>query len=214
MGVANGNAAVSFLQIADKAMSEQSKILDTIKQKLIQAKTATTSDEGREVIAKDVSRLLEQLDNIAASANYVDEQEHYMLQANSDDQSPSTTFSFQLGEKNTNTIDLVGGSVQANTVGLDLVDLKGFRTSDDLTPDSAGVMMGKIDDAIDKLNGWRAEFGSVQLQVESSTRTMMTNSTNIQDSESVIRDVDFASESSNFSQQNIINQTGTYALSQ
>src|SRR5574344_503009 len=39
-GVANGNSAISLLQIADKSMAEQSKILDTIKSKLIQANTA------------------------------------------------------------------------------------------------------------------------------------------------------------------------------
>ena len=40
-GVANGNSAVSLLQIADKSMAEQSTILDTIKAKLIQANTDT-----------------------------------------------------------------------------------------------------------------------------------------------------------------------------
>ena len=41
-GVSNGNSAVALLQIADKSMSEQSNILDTIKAKLIQANTDTT----------------------------------------------------------------------------------------------------------------------------------------------------------------------------
>ncbi len=35
-----------LLQIADKSMAEQSKILDTIKSKLIQANTDTTSSAG------------------------------------------------------------------------------------------------------------------------------------------------------------------------
>lgn len=212
--VENGNIAVTFLQIADKAMAEQSNILDVIKQKLIQAKTATTSDEGRTAIAKDISKLLTQLDNIAGQANYNDEGEQYMLQASSDDMSPAGGFSFQLGEKSMNTIDLEGGVVQSNTIGLDLEDLKSFQSSDELTPDVAGEMMGKIDDALDQLNLWRSEYGSAQLQVQSSTRNMMTGATNILDSESVIRDLDFAKESANFSQQSIINRTGSYALTQ
>ena len=212
--VENGNIAVTFLQIADKAMAEQSNILDVIKQKLIQAKTATTSDAGRTAIAKDISKLLIQLDNIAAAANYNDEAEQYMLQASSDDQSPAGTFSFQLGENATNTIDLEGGVVQANTIGLDLVDLKGFQSSEELTQDVAGEMMEKIDKALDQLNLWRSDYGSAQLQVQSSTRNLMTGATNILDSESVIRDVDYADESANFSQHNIIGQTGAYALTQ
>ncbi|MGE4463318.1 MAG: flagellin, partial [Arcobacter sp.] len=47
-GISNGNSAVALLQIADKSMGEQSNILDTIKAKLIQANTDTTSDEGRQ----------------------------------------------------------------------------------------------------------------------------------------------------------------------
>ena len=69
-GIDNGNSAISLLQIADKSMAEQSKILDTIKSKLIQANTATTSSDGRAAIAGDIKKLLEQLDNIAEQTNY------------------------------------------------------------------------------------------------------------------------------------------------
>ena len=69
-GVANGNSAVTLLQIADKSMAEQSNILDVVKAKLIQANTDTTSDDGREAIRKDIKKLLEQLDNIAEQTNY------------------------------------------------------------------------------------------------------------------------------------------------
>jgi flagellin len=43
---------------------------------------------------------------------------------------------------------------------------------------------------------------------------MMTQKTNIKAAESVIRDVDYASESADFNKQNIIAQAGTYAQSQ
>ena len=55
-GISNGNSAVSLLQIADKSMGEQSNILDTVKAKLIQANTATTSADGRESIRKDIGK--------------------------------------------------------------------------------------------------------------------------------------------------------------
>ncbi|MDZ7817698.1 MAG: hypothetical protein U5K55_03350 [Aliarcobacter sp.] len=69
-GVDNGNSAVTLLQIADKSMAEQSNILDTVKAKLIQANTDTTSSDGRESIRKDIVKLLTQLDNIAKQTNY------------------------------------------------------------------------------------------------------------------------------------------------
>ena len=69
-GISNGNSAVALLQITDKSMAEQSKILDTIKSKLIQANTDTTSQAGRTAIAKDVTKLLQQLNNIGERTNY------------------------------------------------------------------------------------------------------------------------------------------------
>ena len=52
--ISNANSASALIQIADKAMAEQSNILDIVKTKLIQAATETTSAEGREAIRKKV----------------------------------------------------------------------------------------------------------------------------------------------------------------
>ena len=66
----NANSAASLIQIADKAMGEQSNILDIVKTKLIQAKNGTTSSDGRTAIMNDIGKLLTQLDAIAAQTNY------------------------------------------------------------------------------------------------------------------------------------------------
>ncbi len=57
-GIANANSANALIQIADKAMAEQSNILDIVKTKLIQGSTSTTSTEGKEAIRKDIQKLL------------------------------------------------------------------------------------------------------------------------------------------------------------
>merc|ERR1711991_556055 len=170
---------------------------------LIQAKTATTSEEGRTAIAKDVSKLLSQLDNIAAQTNYNGE---YLLQGSNTDTGAVQEMKFQMGELAGNTIDMAAGNVQANTVGLQLDTLKGYQTGAELTQEAAGAQMQVVDDALNTLNGWRADYGSTQNQIESSTRNLMTEATNLSAAESVIRDVDYANESAEFSQQNIISQ--------
>jgi flagellin len=68
--ISNITSGISLTQIADKAMTEQSNILDIIKQKLIQGSTATTSIEGKSAIGKDISKLLDQLDNISEQTTY------------------------------------------------------------------------------------------------------------------------------------------------
>ena len=90
-GIANGNSAVTLLQIADKSMAEQSSILDTVKAKLIQASTDTTSADGRKAIAADIGKLLTQFDDIANQTNYNGTK---LLDA-------AKTLTFQLGEKDT-----------------------------------------------------------------------------------------------------------------
>jgi flagellin len=210
-GIDNGNSAIALLQIADKSMAEQSKILDTIKAKLIQANTDTTSSAGKEAIAKDISKLLEQLDNIGEQTNYNGRQ----LISNAAGTGSASIHTFQVGEKSTDTISTV--AISANTTGLSLTTLKGQVSTGaaaSFSKTQAAAAQTAINAAITSLNTMRADIGSTQNQVESAVRNLMTQATNVKAAESIIRDVDYALESANFNKQNIIAQAGTYAISQ
>ena len=235
--ISNGNSAVALLQITDKSMAEQSKILDTIKSKLIQANTDTTSAAGRTAIAKDVTKLLQQLNNIGEQTNY---NGTLLLQKDrstvSKDAASSVTnltvarkslggLSFQIGE---GTADLIKTkTINSNVMGLSLKSLAiaartGAKVSAGATAGTASIFtrtaasagQKAIDRAISKLNGYRGDIGSTQNQVESAVRNLMTQSTNIKAAESAIRDIDYAEESANFNKLNIISQAGSYAISQ
>ena len=217
--ISNGNSAVALTQIADKAMAEQSNILDVVKQKMLQASTSTTSSAGRQAIAKDVKKLLDQLNNIASQTNY---NGMNLLQSGTTTNATTaaTSYKFQMGELAANTIATSSG-VRSNVTGLSIASLSAVvsGTSSKIASGTAGIsvarsMLTKIDTAIGKLNGWRSDFGSTQNQLESAIRNLGTQQTNIKAAESVIRDVDYAAESANFNKQNIIAQAGTYALSQ
>ena len=221
-GISNGNSAIALLQIADKSMAEQSKILDTIKSKLIQANTDTTSQAGRTAIAKDVTKLLDQLNNIAKQTNY---NGTALLQESATNGAAKSALSFQIGES---TRDMIStATIQANITGFSLVSLKGHVSngaalSAGATAAAAGAFtrpfasagQKAVDRAITVLNGYRGDIGSTQNQVESAVRNLMTQSTNIKNAESVLRDVDYAEESANFNKLNIISQAGSYAISQ
>ncbi|MDR2151639.1 MAG: flagellin B [Helicobacteraceae bacterium] len=66
----NANDAIGMIGVADKAMDEQIKVLDTIKAKAAQAAQDTQNYESRAAIQRDVIRLIEQLDNIAFQTSY------------------------------------------------------------------------------------------------------------------------------------------------
>jgi len=212
-GISNANSAVSLTQIADKAMGEESNLIDILKTKLLQAATATTSTAGHDAIAKDVTKLLDQINNIATQTNYNGIQ---LLQNGSAVGGSTTTgLNFQVGETSSDTISS-GGGVRANVSGLGLTALHTFASAGgaNLSAANASAQLDELDTALNRLNTWRADFGSTQNQLESATRNMMTQQTNIKAAESVIRDVDYAGESANFNKQNIISQAGTYAMSQ
>ena len=233
-GISNGNSAVALLQITDKSMAEQSSILDTIKAKLIQANTDTTSVAGRTAIAKDITKLLQQLNNIGEQTNYNGTN---LLQnarttadaSNMDNLTAARTakggLSFQVGEGSSDLITTK--TINSNVAGLKLSALakavrSGGKVSAGATAGTTGVFtrtmaqsgQKAIDKAISILNGYRGDIGSTQNQVESAIRNLTTQATNIKNAESTIRDVDYAQESANYNKLNIIAQAGSYAISQ
>ena len=87
---------------------------------------------------------------------------------------------------------------------------------------SAGVMtlrgamavMDIAESAQKTLDQVRSDLGSVQNQLQATVNNITVTQVNVKSAESQIRDVDFASESANFSKHNILAQSGAYAMSQ
>ncbi|EAH8792541.1 flagellin A, partial [Campylobacter jejuni] len=78
----------------------------------------------------------------------------------------------------------------------------------------AMAVMDIAETAIANLDQIRADIGSVQNQVTSTINNITVTQVNVRSAESQIRDVDFASESANYSKANILAQSGSYAMAQ
>ncbi|EAK0561736.1 flagellin A [Campylobacter jejuni] len=95
-------------------------------------------------------------------------------------------------------------------------------TAANTTDETAGVttlkgamaVMDIAETAITNLDQIRADIGSVQNQLQVTINNITVTQVNVKAAESTIRDVDFASESANFSKYNILAQSGSYAMSQ
>lgn len=204
----NVNSGLASLQIADQAVSEQSNILDTVKEKLLQASTDTTSQDGREAILKEIKGLLENFDNIASSTNY---NEQTLLQNNRDDKSVSQGLELQAGEKSEDIIESEG--IQSNTQGVGLEALLN-QDADSFSSEDARGYLEDVDNAITTVNDYRGEIGSTQNQLQSSATNLLTQHTQLNTASSIIQDIDYAKEVSNFSKQNILAQIGAYGAAQ
>ena len=201
--IENTNSAIASSQIASNATNEQSKILDTIKEKLLQASTDTTSKEGRDAILKEIKAQLNQFDKIASSTNYNGQT---LLQKSSTDSSASDSQQYQSGLKGEDIIE--SSSIQSNTQGLGLSTLVN-QNSTTFSASDARDLLKSVDNAINGLNEVRTEFGTTQKQLESSNRNLLTQQTSTLNAASLF-DTDYAKESSNFSKQNILAQIGAY----
>lgn len=207
MSITNANSARAMIKIADGAMKETSESLDSIKTKLIQAASSTTSDEGRESIRKDIAKLLKSIDETAKNTTYNGMQ----LLAKADG-SATDALNFQIGETSSSVVSTDGG-VRANSEGLGLDALRDLAANG-LTVSSAQTYIDTMDTAISTLSGWQSDFGSTQNALESRIRNMTTTVTNLNAARDQIMNLDFEQESSNFSKLQIQAQSGLFALSQ
>ncbi|QKF61915.1 flagellin B [Campylobacter curvus] len=107
--IANGNDAIGIIQVADKAMDEQLKILDTIKVKATQSAQDGQTTQSRQALQADIVRLMEELDNIGNTTSFNGQQ---LLNG---------TFSnkeFQIGAYSNQTVKASIGATTSDKIGL------------------------------------------------------------------------------------------------
>lgn len=206
--LSNVNSAVASVQIADGAMNEQSRILDKVNERLLQAANGTTSQEGREAILKDIKGLMENFDNIASSTSYNGQS---LLQNSSSNQSPSSVELFQIGNNYQDT--LTYSSIQSNSEGLGLGDLVN-QDANSFDASKAMEFLGQVKNAMDGLNGYRGELGSVQNQLESSGRNLLSQQVQTTQAQAELVGANIPQEISSFNKQNVLSQVGSYVQSQ
>ena len=80
--------------------------------------------------------------------------------------------------------------------------------------ESSQFALRKLDDALVKINGNRAELGAIQNRLQTVTNTLGITEENFSAANSRIRDVDVAAESAKLTKSNILAQAGTSVLAQ
>lgn len=101
------------------------------------------------------------------------------------------------------TIDMRTGSAALDVDGLDLNNAANAQTT-----------LTRLDTAIGKVNEALGKVGAFQNRVENAVANVKTAIENLSASESVIRDLDMASEMTTFSRNQILQQAGTAMLAQ
>ena len=198
--LSNVNSGLAMSNIAQGGLKQQGSILNDIHTKVLQAMNGTTSEEGREAIANDIRKSLDQYDNIASGTKYNNIE---LLKAKGD---------------TTDDISVVGedGMVsmsKAETLSIS-DDLRGFLDDFVTNPDSRNGMLEALKNGMDQNAQLQSDFGSASNQLESSGRGMLTSQTEIAKSKATVLDIDYAEESSDFSKTNLMVQISMIVQSQ
>lgn len=93
-------------------------------------------------------------------------------------------------------------------------NLFGFDKLDVTTHDKASSSITRVDNAIQKVSGFRAKLGAMQNRLESAVSSLSVSSENLTSSESRIRDTDMADEMTAYTKNNILQQAAQSMLSQ
>lgn len=197
----NANDGISLVQTAEGGLSESSTLLTRMKELAIQAATDTLSDTERRMVENEYQGMQFELDRIAAGTEFGGRK---LLNG----QGSSLEFQVGLGGQKMNRVSYDAGAIRSDSNAL---GISGGRVS---TKDDARNVLGRIDQAFDKISGHRALLGSIQNRLQTSSNNLDVYTENMSASNSRIRDVDYALESSNLARGKIITEAGTAVLAQ
>lgn len=200
-GNRNANDGISLCQTTEGALDEVTNMLQRMRTLAIQSANGTNSSDERTAIQAEVTQLQKEIKRIGDDTSFGGTKK--ILGAHAGDK-----ISFQVGSNGSEVISL---DTQKLTVLTANAMSGGVNLS---TSAGAQTAIAKLDDAIKQVDGYRAKLGAVQNRLESTISNQENVIENVSDARSRIRDVDYASETANMSQQRILQQASTSILSQ
>jgi flagellin len=203
---ASRNAAdgISLVQVAEGALDEVSNILGRMRELAEQAATDTLGQDERDYLDQEYQELLLEIDRISATAEF---NGLTLL-----DGAMVDPLNVQVG---------IGTDVATSAVSIDLTAATDTTTlalagTSLAGPDgdNARALIDDIEDATGTVSETRAAFGAAQNRLETSIRNISMTSENLAAANSRIRDVDVATETSNMTSLQILQQAGVSVLAQ
>ena len=202
MAQRNTNDGISMIQTAEGALDETADILNRMRELAVESASEVLQATERAYLQTEFTALQGEIERIADSTEF-----------NGLNLSDGTTteVAVQVGIFNVAAQDRITVTLQdsqtatlgVNTGAVDLGSAANSQTA-----------ITAIDTAIDSVNNSRATYGAAQNQLSSALRNLENYTENLTETESRIRDVDFASETATMTRNQIFSQAGISILSQ
>ena len=190
----NVNNAVSFNQTQDGYLSQVNSALDRMSELSVQSQDVTKSNADRSLYQQEFNTLANYVNNVATqSFNGV---------------------SLFNGDTLAVTTDSSGGTFSNKGVNLGASTYSSLASASIATTTGAASALTAVASAITQLASDRATIGTNEETLNDYGNQLETLNNNLSAANSQIMDVDVASESTAYAQQNILVQTGTAMLAQ
>jgi flagellin len=208
----NTQDGVSALQTAEGSLSVIGDNLQRVRELAVQASNDTNGPTERNSISTEIQTLLGDIDRIAQSCN---------LNGTNLLDGSATNAIIQVGANSnaiTNTVDLSSVFTDATSTGLAIVG--GTQTFASIAAISitnsaqALSFINDVDAALQNTNQQRASIGAYQNKLDSVSQHLDQGIDSFSASNSRIRDVDMAAETSRMVQTQILTQAATTVLAQ
>ncbi|YCI30736.1 flagellin FliC [Erwinia sp. PK3-005] len=220
----NANDGISLAQTAEGALSEINNNLQRVRDLTVQAQNSTNSASDIDSIQSEVNQRMAEIDRVTSQTDFNGTK---IL-----DNDTAKTFSFQVGAKDGETISITmnsssgwnmynatatdgvsGASVaaddrQVKASGFDVLTAVGDANS------ATSGALATIDNAIKAVDSQRSLLGASQNRFESTITNLNNTVNNLSAARSRIQDSDYATEVSNMSRAQILQQAGSSVLAQ
>ena len=204
----NTEDGMSLVQTTEGYLQQSSDILQRIRVLAVQAANGIYTPEDRQMIQVEVSQLIDEVDRVASQAEF---NKMSLLQGDFARGSRSQSMWIHMGANQHQRERLYVATMTAQSLDLRRADNSIVTLS---TMASANEAIGILDNALHRINKERANLGGYYNRMEHAAKGLMNAYENIQASESRIRDADMAEESTDFTKNQILVQSGTAMLAQ
>lgn len=196
----NANDGISMAQTAEGSLNEINSNLQRIRELTVQAKNGTNSATDLASLQDEVKARLDEIDRVASKTDFNG------IKLLDGSAGTGGVVKIQVGVNDNDTIDLdlKGAQADTTTLKVNALDLTAMGATD----------LDTIDKAIATVDKARSGLGAVQNRFSSAINNLNNTSNNLSAAQSRIQDADYATEVSNMSRAQILQQAGTSVLSQ
>lgn len=197
----NANDAISMVQTADGALGEVGGILGRMRELAVQSANGSMTSTDRGYLETEFKQLQAEISRIQGAAKF---NEKPLLGTT------ASTVVFQIGLDNASFDQLA-----ITFGGFSLTTLLSSTTQVSGTTASASLAaLSTIDNALQTISTERAKYGASMNRLQVTTDAIQTMRVNLSASNSRIRDVDVAEETSKLASNQVIAQAGVSVLAQ